>query len=133
MGLIISTIILRSSNQKSYEQNSDFVDKVLLRYLGISRYTCKLRFWSHLNLYREIRASGFGEFRNCSFFSGNCHICRSNAHTYAKVIRVCKSMYLYMYMTLVYMYDIGVLCVCQSHRGMYINVSVHVFHDDTHV
>jgi len=36
-----------------------------LTFLGIPWYKFKLRFWFHLNLYREIGVSGCGGFRGC--------------------------------------------------------------------
>jgi len=44
-----------------------------LRFLGILRYKIKVRFWFNLNLYQK-KVSGFGGFRGCSIFSGNCRI-----------------------------------------------------------
>ena len=51
-----------------------------LRFLGISQYKFKLRFWFSLHLYRGIWVSGFGGYRVCSICSGNCHVvnCPSN-------------------------------------------------------
>jgi len=54
-----------------YTPKIDRIEK--LRFLGISRYEFKLRFWFNLNLYRGIGVSGFDGFRGCSIFRGNCH------------------------------------------------------------
>ena len=43
-----------------------------LRFLGISRYKFKFRFWYNLNLYRGIWGSGFGRLLGCSICSGYC-------------------------------------------------------------
>jgi len=48
------------------------IDK--LRFLGISRYKFKLRFW-FLDLYRGTWVSWFGGFWGSSSFSGNCYRC----------------------------------------------------------
>ena len=45
----------------------------ILRFVYISRYKFKLRFWLNLNLYRGIWVSRFGGFCGCSIFSGICH------------------------------------------------------------
>jgi len=42
-------------------------------FFGISRYKFNSRYWFNLNLYRGRRVSGFGGFRKCRLFSGNCH------------------------------------------------------------
>jgi len=44
-----------------------------LRFLSISRYRFKLRFWFHLNLCRGMRVSRFGGLVGCSNFCGKCH------------------------------------------------------------
>jgi len=45
-----------------------------LRFLVMSWYKLKLKFGSNLNLYRGIWVSRFGEFWECSMFSGICHL-----------------------------------------------------------
>jgi len=58
-----------------------------LRFLSISWYKFKPRFWFNLNLYQGIRVSGFGGFRGCSIFSGNCRTKRPTKGTYSHWMR----------------------------------------------
>jgi len=76
-----SVMSLGPVTQTKYSRLWQFPPKLLhpeihqihkLRFLGISRYTFKLRFWLNKNLYQEIWDSGFGGLRWCSLFSGNC-------------------------------------------------------------
>jgi len=57
-----------------------------LRFLGISRYTFKLRFGFDLNLYRGIWVSGFSGFRACSILSGICHMTLKNWREKAMIL-----------------------------------------------
>ena len=46
-----------------------------LRFLGVSWYKFKERFWIDLNLYRGVCFSRFDGLRGCGILSGICHTC----------------------------------------------------------
>jgi len=68
-GLVI--LIYDRFHWKCYIPEIHQIDK--LRFLGISQYKFKLRFWFNSNLYNQIWVSGFGGFQGCSILSGICH------------------------------------------------------------
>jgi len=69
----------------------------IFRFLGISWYKFKPRFWCNLNLYREIYVSWFGGFRGCSTVSGTCHM----------VISISRDLYTFhMYVLCIYFGDV---------------------------
>ena len=74
-----------SFHWKCYTPDIHQIEK--LRFLGISRYKFKLRFWFDLNLYRGIWVSRFSELWECSIYSGNCHI-HSFESLFTSIIRL---------------------------------------------